>query len=53
MYAIRSYYDTVPKLKQTDIKADVGSDVITVIPPNFDREARIKELKQKLFETDE
>ncbi|PTN09108.1 hypothetical protein C8N47_106209 [Mangrovibacterium marinum] len=43
----------VPRLKQTDIEADVGSDVITVIPPNFDRAARIKELKQKLFETDE
>jgi vacuolar-type H+-ATPase subunit E/Vma4 len=47
----------VPKLKQTDIKADVSSDVFTVIPPNFeldpeDRKSRIKELKQKLFESE-
>ncbi|TDN99991.1 hypothetical protein [Sunxiuqinia elliptica] len=44
---------SVPKLKQTDLKADLKSDVITVLPPNFDRAARIAELKQKLNETDE
>jgi len=41
---------SVPKLKQTDIKADLESDTIVVLPPNFDREARIAELKKKLFE---
>ncbi len=42
-----------PKLKSTELKPDLDNSTIIVRPPNFDREARIKELKQKLFETDE
>ena len=44
---------TTPKLRQTDLKTDFESDTIVVIPPNFsneDRAARIKELKEKLFQ---
>ena len=40
----------IPKLKQTDLSTDLKNDVITVIPPNFDRKARIAELKAKLLE---
>jgi hypothetical protein len=42
-----------PKLKSTELKTDIVNGNIMVMPPNFDRKARIKELKQKLFETDE
>jgi len=35
-------------LKHTGLE----NDVITVIPPNFDRKARIAELKAKLLEDD-
>lgn len=43
---------SLPKLKSTELKTDFDSNMIIVRPPNFDREARIKELKQKLLETD-
>ena len=38
----------VPKLKAIELSTGLNTDII-VIPPNFDREARIKELKTKLF----
>lgn len=46
---------SIPKLRQTDLKTDLGDNVITVIPPSWefspeDRAARIKELKEKLFQ---
>ena len=44
---------SIPKLKQTDLKADIENNTITVLPPNFDREARINELKAKLLDGDE
>lgn len=44
---------TTPKLKSTELKTDLDNGNIIIRPPDFDREARIKELKQKLFETDE
>lgn len=44
---------STPKLKQTDLKADIENNTITVLPPNFDREARINELKEKLLDSDE
>ena len=45
----------VPKLKQTELDTDNRDTDIHVIFPTFpeDRAERIKELKQKLFETDE
>lgn len=42
-----------PKLKSTELKTDFDNNLIIVRPPDFDRAARINELKQKLFETDE
>ncbi|GET28786.1 DUF5681 domain-containing protein [Prolixibacter sp. SD074] len=44
---------SIPKLKQTDLKAELDNDTIIVLPPNFDREARINELKEKLLNSDE
>lgn len=44
---------TTPKLKSTELKTDLDNGNIVVIPPNFDRAARIKELKKKLIESDE
>ncbi len=41
---------SIPKLRQTDLKTDLDDNTIIVIPPNFDRTERIKELKAKLFE---
>jgi hypothetical protein len=36
------------KLKAVELSTGFNTDII-VIPPNFDREARIQELKIKLF----
>lgn len=42
---------TTPKMKQTEINANVHNEDIIVIPPTWDeRETRINELKAKLFE---
>lgn len=46
----------VPKLKAVELSTGLNTDII-VIPPNFefspeDRAARIKELKEKLFENE-